>query len=168
MPCGGINPCRPVKGARCYQCGSGEPEPDHFVEEWDAYMHADCVAPFLRTFEGQCVLVHGHEVVVAQPGDPEPRYYRPGPKQHALKCWPESFAAIKAGVKTFDYRQNDRGFLAGDTLLLRCWDPKTQRYGGQEITMKVQYVAFGPDYGIAEGFCCMSLVPLRDVESEAT
>ena len=45
-------------------------------------------------------------------------------KMHELKTWPVYFCAIKAGVKTFDVRFDDRGYQAGDVLHLREWDPR--------------------------------------------
>ena len=69
MPCGGIYP---IKGSMiepyhkpehpCWVCG--KPDCTHFCEEWDTPMHAHCVAAFLLTEEGQCVIGHGHTVVV--------------------------------------------------------------------------------------------------------
>ncbi len=43
--------------------------------------------------------------------------------EHILKCWPNSYDAIAAGVKCFEWRRDDRGFEVGDVLVLRKWDP---------------------------------------------
>jgi hypothetical protein len=37
---------------------------------------------------------------------------------HELKTWPKIFEQMKSGLKTFDFRKNDRGFQVGDFLLL--------------------------------------------------
>lgn len=66
MPCGGIYPvsgiCDEGDHLRytCLFCGKNKC--DHWCEEWDAPLHADCIVPFLETEEGQTVLHHGHLV----------------------------------------------------------------------------------------------------------
>jgi hypothetical protein len=35
-----------------------------FCEEWDAYLHAECVSAFLQTPDGQVVLKHRHDIVI--------------------------------------------------------------------------------------------------------
>lgn len=40
-------------------------------------------------------------------------------REHILKCWPEYFDAIKAGIKPFEVRRDDRGFQRGDILILQ-------------------------------------------------
>ena len=65
----------------CYMCGkpcfpskkaaAGTPEhllPDFFIDEWDAYIHSECVPSFLQTEEGRIVLEHGHEVAIWKDG----------------------------------------------------------------------------------------------------
>ena len=37
---------------------------------------------------------------------------------HELKTWPEYFEAVKDGTKNFELRKDDRGFKAGDHLVL--------------------------------------------------
>jgi hypothetical protein len=44
-------------------------------------------------------------------------------KQHELKTWPEYFEALREGKKTFEIRENDRGFETGDILILKEFDP---------------------------------------------
>ena len=71
MPCGGIFPTEMsiVAGIMsdqsvvcCIQCG--KEGADHFCEEWDGFLHANCVSSFLLTEEGKCVIAHKHEVLV--------------------------------------------------------------------------------------------------------
>ena len=63
---------------------------------------------------------------------------------HSLKTWPEYFEAVVDGSKTFEVRDNDRGYRVGDTLLLKEWAPhKTAvggRYTGREVEVTVTYV----------------------------
>lgn len=61
-------------------------------------------------------------------------------QEHVLKCWPELFAAVADGSKTFDLRKDDRGFREGDTVLLREYDPKMDQYSGRYVTARVGYV----------------------------
>jgi hypothetical protein len=78
MPCGGIYPLRHPDGSEahfaapmlgtsdydaCFYCGKLDPPCTHFCDEWDCYLHGDCIDAFLATEEGQIVLLHGHEVI---------------------------------------------------------------------------------------------------------
>lgn len=55
---------------------------------------------------------------------------RPRLKEHALKCWPEYFAALSTGHKTFEIRDtSDRDFRVGDLLVLREFVPCTSGAG---------------------------------------
>lgn len=56
------------------------------------------------------------------------------------KCWPEYFEHIIDGSKTFDLRIDDFEIAEGDILVLKEWDPKTNKYTGREINKKVGYV----------------------------
>ena len=47
---------------------------------------------------------------------------------HVLKTWPELFGAIVDGWKTFEWRKADRNFEEGDHVLLREWDPATEKH----------------------------------------
>ena len=81
---------------------------------------------------------------------------------HDLKCWPEPFSALAAGVKTFEYRRNDRNFRAGDILKLRDWDPNTRpHHSGSVMEFEVTYIAYGPDFEIPKNYCVMSLTRVR-------
>ena len=43
--------------------------------------------------------------------------------RHELKIWPQWYCRVADGSKTFELRDNDRGFQSGDTVVLKEWDP---------------------------------------------
>lgn len=61
-------------------------------------------------------------------------------KIHELKTWPIYFDAIAEGVKTFEWRKNDRDYFAGDFLILKEWSPDDEEYTGREIKVFVPYL----------------------------
>lgn len=79
------------------------------------------------------------------------------PTTHDLKVWPEYFAPLDYGTKTFELRLDDRHFAVGDYLRLREWDQKTELYTGRVCWRRVSYVARGGL--IPSGFVCMSVQP---------
>jgi hypothetical protein len=89
---------------------------------------------------------------------------------HELKVWPAYFARLVDGTKTFEIRKDDRGFQAGDELVLREWNPQaiwgaTQNkwlgcYTDRELRMRVGFVAKGTLFGLPLGeYAVLSLVP---------
>ena len=76
---------------------------------------------------------------------------------HDLKCWPEYFEMVKAGLKKFELRRNDRDFNVGDTLNLHEWDPDLKKYTGKKLVAKVTYMLRGPAFGLEDGFVAMSI-----------
>ena len=62
---------------------------------------------------------------------------------HRLKTWPEFFQPVVDGVKTFEVRNDDRGFNVGDQLLLAEWDPVKKEYSGRACTVDVTYIMKG-------------------------
>lgn len=84
----------------------------------------------------------------------------PKTMQHTLKIWQPYFDQVKAGLKTFELRRADRAFAAGDTLLLREYNPQTDSYTGNQVTVDVLDVLYGiaasTPFGTGE-FCIMSI-----------
>ena len=87
---------------------------------------------------------------------------------HNLKIWPDQYALLRSGLKTFEFRKNDRDFQVGDILLLREWDPGsgTRETGpwasghytdADWILRGVTHVLRGPDFGVPEGYAVLSL-----------
>lgn len=44
--------------------------------------------------------------------------------KHTLKIWPQYYSRVADGSKTFEVRNNDRGFQPGDEVVLREWNPE--------------------------------------------
>lgn len=57
--------------------------------------------------------------------------------EHDLKTQPPYFEDVLTGQKTFEVRQDDRGFQTGDTLLLREWNGA---YTGRAVRVRVRYI----------------------------
>lgn len=89
---------------------------------------------------------------------------------HDLKSWPEFYEAVSTGLKTFELRQNDRGYRVGDVLRLREWDPGPSfsrdggAFTGRECRRRVVYILEGvgvgciqPLKGILRGYCILGL-----------
>lgn len=87
-------------------------------------------------------------------------------RTHDLKTWPEFFAALMSGAKTFEIRKDDRGFMVGDALCLREWDPAPyseerdvgpKGFTGREMVRVITYKFAGGRYGIPEGVCVLGI-----------
>lgn len=87
---------------------------------------------------------------------------------HDLKTWPQPFAAVLTGEKTYEIRKADRPFAAGDRLLLREWDPEiwehpthgvpaARGYTGRSILVEVTYLSTGGTWGLPADLCVMSI-----------
>lgn len=77
-------------------------------------------------------------------------------KVHKVKIWPDYFAAVHSGRKTFELRLNDRDYKSDDVIVLREWSPITEKYTGYSITMSIGYIAkFNGDH------VALSLLPPR-------
>ena len=88
-------------------------------------------------------------------------------QKHELKTWPEFFASLLSGEKTFELRKNDRDFRIGDQLHLREWSPETKTYSGREIIKGVRYMlshrdgaGCAADFGLAPGYVILALSEL--------
>ena len=79
---------------------------------------------------------------------------------HELKISPEYFRVVANEFKKFELCQNDRDFQVGDLLHLREYNPLMGTYSGQEVLARVDYILHGGEFGLAEGFVCMSITVL--------
>lgn len=64
---------------------------------------------------------------------------------HELKIWPTWFMDVATGRKSFELREDDRGFQAGDLLKLREYVPRDSggHYTGNEVLVSVTYLLRG-------------------------
>ena len=88
-------------------------------------------------------------------------------REYVLKSWPTYFEGLWTKNKVAEIRKDDRGsgFMPGDLLILREYDPKTDKYSGREVHAKVLYVQYG--IGLQDGYAALSLEILtRYVDGE--
>ena len=76
-------------------------------------------------------------------------------KVHELKIKQNYCDDILVNNKSFEIRNNDRGFQAGDVLHLKVIDEFTEEYTGFEIFVKVMYIHYG--FGLEEDYVCMAI-----------
>lgn len=91
------------------------------------------------------------------------------PKEHLLKTWPEYFAVILSGEKTFELCKDDgRGFKVGDTLRLMEYDPATDHLTGRMVYKRVTYRLDGGAFGLEEGCCILGLASVEEFDSDTS
>ena len=80
--------------------------------------------------------------------------------EHRIKVWPGVFDAIAGGRKTCEYRNlAGRAFEVGDFVVGMEYDPETRDYTGHEYRRRISWIDVGPDFGIRDGYCVLSLAP---------
>ena len=91
---------------------------------------------------------------------------------HELKCWPQYFDAIKRGEKNFEVRKDDRGFQAGDEVVLQRtredrhyeveWDwTADNKRPKHELRFRIGWVLTGGQFGLEPGYVAFSLQPMN-------
>lgn len=90
-------------------------------------------------------------------------------REHVLKCWDTYWDATARGDKTFDVRFNDRGYQAGDTVVLQRWnrekdDFTRHRSNGHPyyLRRKIKYILPGGQFGIEPGWIVLGLGKIRE------
>ena len=81
--------------------------------------------------------------------------------KHELKIWPQYYDRVLSGEKTFEYRNNDRGFQKGDKVCLKCFDPEKQEYITDEKDQRSAWIFAEVGYvlPLQKGqFCVFSLL----------
>ena len=87
---------------------------------------------------------------------------------HELKLWPPCFAAVNAGTKPFDVRENNQNFQVGDLLLLREFEPETADYTGKTLTRWVSYVLAGGAFGVQSNWCVLGFSEVPPIPAGLT
>ena len=87
-------------------------------------------------------------------------------KKHELKCWSGFFNLVWEGVKTFEYRVDDRQYNEGDDLVVRDWDKDKSEYRGRYYTAKVGYVLHCATFDGSTGWVILSLLDVKKFDSE--
>ena len=64
-------------------------------------------------------------------------------------AWIEYFRPQLEGKKNFEIRKNDRNYQVGDTLVLKEYDPKTNKFTGINMLAEVTYIT---DYMQKDGY----------------
>lgn len=75
---------------------------------------------------------------------------------HKLKTWPEVFQAVWDGLKTAEFRKDDRGFKVGHWLQLNEYDPESGMPTGRGVETVITHIANDPRFGIPEGYVMLS------------
>lgn len=79
---------------------------------------------------------------------------------HKLKTHPKEYTAIAEGIKTFEYRLNDRNYSIGDVLLLEEWNPITQEYTRRKLYREVTYI-LADKFSVPENYVIMSIAKIK-------
>ncbi len=77
-------------------------------------------------------------------------------KLHELKCVIVPFQAKWNGIKSWEFRKNDRDYRLGDLLLEREYYVINGEYSGREILEEVTWILLGGEFGVPEGYVIMS------------
>lgn len=83
-----------------------------------------------------------------------------GANRHQLKTWPQYFAALWAGAKTFEIRRN-MNFKVHDEIVLMEYDPDEEEYTGREIEGFITYLT---DFAQKKGYVVFSFEPSHRTE----
>lgn len=78
--------------------------------------------------------------------------------EHELKTHPIYFEKVYHGFKPWELRKNDRDFKVGELVLLKSFDPDTQKFSGSFIKAMITYILKDcPQFGLADGYCILTL-----------
>ncbi len=75
---------------------------------------------------------------------------------HRLKVWPNEFKELLTGIKSFEFRKNNRDFQAYDYLVLEEWNQETKLYTGRCVAREITSTLSGK-FGMPDGFIALSL-----------
>lgn len=75
---------------------------------------------------------------------------------HELKIHPSFFMDVMLGIKKFEIRLNDRNFQERDYVVLKEWNPETQKYTGRQ-TMRIVSEVFENLPGLQPNYVVLQL-----------
>jgi hypothetical protein len=75
---------------------------------------------------------------------------------HELKIHPSFFMDVMLGIKKFEIRLNDRNFQERDYVVLKEWNPETQKYTGRQ-TMRIVSEVFENLPGLQPNYVILQL-----------
>lgn len=76
---------------------------------------------------------------------------------HELKTWVASYRGVEDGVKTHEWRRDDRDFRVGDVLVLKEYDNIREAFTGRETRVEVTWKTEGGTFGVPHGWCVLSV-----------
>jgi hypothetical protein len=82
---------------------------------------------------------------------------------HHLKTLKEYYVGVVRGIKRFEVRRDDRGFNAGDILILQEYDGVKKELTGRSLRCGVEFLLQGGVFGISQDYCVMSLSDPFDI-----
>ena len=85
-------------------------------------------------------------------------------KLHEVKTLSEHYTEVLAGRKSHEVRLNDRDYQVGDVLNMREIELDGE-YTGQEMNAQITHVLHGGQFGIAEGWCVLSLTSIAPTKA---
>lgn len=78
--------------------------------------------------------------------------------KHIIKINPYAHGAVLNGTKTFEIRNNDRGYQKGDQVTMKCWDNNCYDTSKHDIHAIISYVS---TYNQKDGWCVFGLKEVR-------
>lgn len=75
-------------------------------------------------------------------------------KKHHLKTIQPYYDDILKRQKRFEIRKNDRDFKLGDWLILKEYDPKKNKFTGNELEREIMYMT---DFEQKENYVVMGI-----------
>lgn len=91
-------------------------------------------------------------------------------KIHELKIQLPYFEAVYSGLKTFEFRKDDRGFEVGDLIRFRVLGKTILGADNSvlsDVLFKIKYILRDiPDLGLPQGYCVLGIVRMEMKEYE--
>ena len=91
-------------------------------------------------------------------------------KIHELKIQLPYFEAVYTGLKSFEFRKDDRGFEVGDLIRFRVLGKTILGVDNSvlsDVLFKIKYILRDiPDLGLPQGYCILGIVRMEMKEYE--